>query len=200
MGEPDRPAVNTNAVAEAIGGRVRRWRSERNWTLDALAERSGVSRRTLVIIEQGQSNPSIGVLLRLASAFGVSLSDLVEDGAVSPIRVHRAGESHTLWRGPSGGRGVLVGATEPPQVVELWDWDMAPGERLDSEPHSRGTREVLFVHAGELEVYVGSNVERIAEGDSVVLYGDQLHGYACAGSDDVHFSMTVLQPGVGGGN
>ncbi|TDD38792.1 helix-turn-helix domain-containing protein [Saccharopolyspora elongata] len=200
MGESDSRVVDANAVAEVIGGRVRRWRSERNWTLDGLAERSGVGRRTLVLIEQGQSNPSIGLLLRLASAFGVGLSDLVEDVATTPVRVHRAGEAPTLWQGPNGGRGVLVGATEPPQVVELWDWVMAPGERHDSEPHSQGTREVLFVHEGQLEVHVGTNVEHLAAGDSVVLRSDQSHGYACAGSEGVHFSMTVLQPGVGGGN
>ena len=44
-----------------------------------LAARSGVSRRLVVQIEQGEANPSIGTLLRLAGAFEVTLTDLVGD-------------------------------------------------------------------------------------------------------------------------
>jgi transcriptional regulator with XRE-family HTH domain len=64
-------------VAQAIATNVRRGRTARGWTLDELVERSGVSRRTLVQIEQGKTNPSIGILLRLSDALGVGLPQLV---------------------------------------------------------------------------------------------------------------------------
>lgn len=190
----------TLAVADAIGIRVRRWRAERSWTLDGLADRSGVSRRTLVGIEAGQSNPSIGILLRLAGAFGVSLADLVEDADKGRTRIIRAGGAPALWQGQAGGQGLLVGTTEPPTVVEHWDWRMNPDEAHESEAHSVGTREIILVHEGRLDVAIGHQLTTLESGDSIAMPGDQPHAYRCHGTDSVHFTMTVLQPGVGGGN
>jgi transcriptional regulator with XRE-family HTH domain len=190
----------TVAVADAIGSRVRRWRAERAWTLDGLADRSGVSRRTLVGIEAGQSNPSISILLRLADAFGVGLADLVEDAARAQTRISRAGTAPVLWQGDSGGQGVLVGTTEPPTVVEHWDWRMNPGEGHESEAHTAETREIILVHEGRLDVAIGQQETTLEPGDSIAMPGDQAHAYRCHGTERVHFTMTVLQPGVGGGN
>jgi transcriptional regulator with XRE-family HTH domain len=44
---------------------------------DALAERSGVSRRTLISVENGQSNGSVETWYHIAEALSVSLSDLM---------------------------------------------------------------------------------------------------------------------------
>ena len=74
------------AVARTIGRRVRAGRTERGWTLDVLAQRSGVSRRMLINVEQGATNPSIATLLRLADALGIGLPALVE-----PAEGRRAG-------------------------------------------------------------------------------------------------------------
>jgi transcriptional regulator with XRE-family HTH domain len=189
--------VLASEIVVAIGTRVRRWRTERNWTLDGLAERSGVSRRSLVDIEQAQANPSISVLLRLANAFGVSLAALIEENTVSPVTVHRAGDSPRLWEGLFGGYAILVGSTEPPNVVEHWEWIMEPSESHESEAHSIGTREIVLVHEGSLLVTVGGNETILNEGDSIVMTTDQSHGYCCKGNKQTRFTMTVMQPGVG---
>src|SRR5262249_60524288 len=68
--------AGADSVARAIGGRVRHGRNSRGWTLDQLAERSGVSRRMLVSIEQGSANPSIATLLLISDALGIGLPAL----------------------------------------------------------------------------------------------------------------------------
>ena len=72
--------AGADSVARAIGGRVRQGRNGRGWTLDQLAERSGVSRRMLVSIEQGSANPSIATLLLISDALGIGLPALVDMG------------------------------------------------------------------------------------------------------------------------
>src|SRR3954468_18380805 len=111
----------TTNLALAIGARVRQERQSRGWTLDQLAEAAGVSRRMIVNVEQGAANPSVGTLLRISDALGVGLPALVEPPRQKPVKVTRSGEGAALWSGESGGRGVLVAGTEPPDVVELWD-------------------------------------------------------------------------------
>ncbi|MER9140028.1 helix-turn-helix domain-containing protein [Mesorhizobium sp. M0830] len=46
-------------------------------SLDALARRAGLSKGTVVAIEQAKANPSVGVLCRLAFAFSLSVTDLL---------------------------------------------------------------------------------------------------------------------------
>ncbi|MBD4633520.1 XRE family transcriptional regulator, partial [Xanthomonas citri pv. citri] len=77
---------------------------------------------------------------------------LVEPPASRAPKLTRNGQGAALWTGEAGGKGMLVAGTEPPEVVELWDWTLAPSERHDSEAHSDGTRELLHVQEGTVTV------------------------------------------------
>lgn len=194
---PDKRAV---ALASAIGARVKHERQARGWTLDQLAEAAGVSRRMVINVEQGAANPSVGTLLRISDALGVGLPALVEPPQPEPVKVIRHGDGATLWRGASGGRGVLVAGTEPPDVVELWDWTLAPGDRRASEAHTPGTRELVQVQQGTILVTVADRSVTLDAGDAVAFPGDVAHAYANPGTQPARFSMVVFQPGVGSGS
>src|SRR5918997_3431152 len=153
-------------VNELIGQRVRQHRTARGWTLDELAERSGVSRRMVISIEHGEGNPSIATLLRISGALGVGLPALVDVERPRTLTVTEAGRAPVLWRGPLGGRGLLVAGTEPPDVVELWDWSLQPGEEHATEAHSAGTRELLLVLEGVVDLRVVDRTQRLGVGDS----------------------------------
>lgn len=186
-------------LAAAIGGRVRQERQARRWTLDRLAEAADVSRRMLVNIEQGTSNPSIGILLKLSDALGVALPALVEPPKpVSLVKLTRAGDGPVLWQGASGGRAVLVSGTQAPDVVELWDWSLEVGERYASEAHATGTRELLQVLLGTVDVEVAEDTTHLEIGDAVTFPGDVAHAYANGGLEPARFSLAVFEPGVGG--
>ena len=189
-------------LAVVIGARVRASRVSRGWTLDELAQRSGVSRRMLVNIEQGQANASIATLLRLSDALGIGLPALVEAAQPPALKVTRAGEAPVLWQGASGGQAVLVAGSQPPDVVELWDWRLAPGETHRSEAHSAGTWELLLVLEGTVELQAAEETRRLSAGDSASFPGDQPHGYAnpgAPGTGPARFALTVFQPRVGAG-
>jgi transcriptional regulator with XRE-family HTH domain len=192
--------THAGAVNELIGRRVRQYRGTRGWTLDELAERSGVSRRMVISIEHGEGNPSIATLLRISDALGIGLPVLVDAERPHPVTVTAAGNAPELWRGERGGRALLVAGTGPPDVVELWDWTLHPGDAHSSEPHSAGTRELLLVLDGSVDLRVGDRVERLGPGDSATFPGDVGHGYSTPAdaATPARFSLTVFQPAVGG--
>jgi transcriptional regulator with XRE-family HTH domain len=185
-----------------IGARVRHHRTGRGWTLDDLASRSGVSRRQLITIERGDGNPSIATLLRLSDALGIGLPVLVAVERPSNSTITRAGRAPVLWSGPHGGRASLVAATEPPDVVELWDWTMHPGEHHHTGAHRSGTRGLLHVRAGRVDLSVGEQTDRLVTGDAATFHGDLPHGYATPvdASTPARFTLTVFQPHVGTGH
>jgi transcriptional regulator with XRE-family HTH domain len=188
---------STAALAAAIGGRVRQQRQARRWTLDQLAEAAGVSRRLVVNVEQGTTNPSVGTLLRISDALGVGLPTLVESPDPKPVRVTRSGEGAVLWSGEHGGRGVLVAAMTRPDVLELWEWSLGPGDRHAGETHAPGTQELLHVHEGRVTVQVDDRPVVLDAGDALAFPGDVPHAYANPGGQPARFSLTVLEPGAG---
>lgn len=190
------PAV---AISRMIGRRVRAGRTELGWTLDQLAARSGVSRRMLVNVEQGVTNPSIATLLRLSDALGIGLPALVDtagDGA-GPVVVHRDGQVAPMWRSDAGGSAVLVAGSGPPDVCELWDWRLGPGDDHRSEAHRAGTRELLQVLSGVVVLVVAGEEHRLRSGDSASFDGSLPHSYRNAStSRPARFSLAVFEPAL----
>jgi quercetin dioxygenase-like cupin family protein len=77
---------------------------------------------------------------------------------------------------------------------------LGPGESHSSEAHAAGTRELLLVLDGQVDVRVGQHAETLAQGDSASFAGDLPHGYVNASSAQAaRFALTVFEPAVGGG-
>lgn len=190
----------TADLSTAIGARVRHERQSRHWTLDQLAEAAGVSRRMVVNVEQGAANPSVGTLLRISDALGIGLPALVEPPQRKPVTVIRRGDGAVLWTGEGGGRGVLVAGTEPPDVVELWDWTLGPADRHVSEAHASGTRELVQVQQGTITIDIADEQVTLGVGDAVAFPGDVAHSYTNPHGGPARFSLAVFEPGVGSGN
>ena len=188
---------NAARLASTIGARVKQERLGRGWTLDQLAAAATVSRRMVVSVEQGTVNPSVGTLLRLSDALGVGLPALVEPPEPKPVKLTRAGEGAELWSGAAGGRGVLVAGTTPPDVVELWDWTLGPGDRYASEAHAAGTKELVHVLEGRITVEVDEQVISLETGAALAFPGDLDHAYANPAEERARFSLAVFEPGVG---
>ena len=53
-------------------------RNRKGWTQQELADRTGVSRQTIISLEKGRYNPSIVLAFRLARQFGVSIEELFQ--------------------------------------------------------------------------------------------------------------------------
>lgn len=56
--------------------RVRELRAARDWTQAELAERLGVSRQTVISIENGRYEPSLSLAFKIADVFGLRIEDI----------------------------------------------------------------------------------------------------------------------------
>ncbi len=65
-------------INDGIRNHVRRHRRQRDWTQEQLGARVGVTRQTIISIEGGKYNPSVGLAIRMAQAFGVPVEELFE--------------------------------------------------------------------------------------------------------------------------
>lgn len=185
---------NPEVLAEAIGRNVRRLRRRHDLTLDLLAERAGVSKGTVIGVEQARANPSIATVGRLADALGVGVATLIEPDATPRVTIKRRAGTPALWRSESGSQALFLMGTDPPDIIELWDWHMAGGETFDGEAHPTGTVEILTVLEGVLMVAIGGTEHVIETGDTILFDAVLPHRYGNPGDEPNRFIMSVRQP------
>jgi transcriptional regulator with XRE-family HTH domain len=190
--------TDSSAVIEKVGGlissRVSGLRRRAGLSLDRLAERSGLSKGTVVGIENGRANPTIGILCRLAAALSVSVSDLVGESERSETLLPTERTTpRRLWESENGGAAILQAAIPGATMFELWSWTLGPNETYTSEAHSYGTAELIAVQSGMLEITVGSDSMRLGAGETARLRTDQTHSYRAIGREGTQFTMAVLE-------
>ena len=70
-----------SSAAQALATRVRNLRKQQGLSLENLAERSGVSRSMISLIERGETSPTAVVLEKLAVGLGVVFASLFDPPA-----------------------------------------------------------------------------------------------------------------------
>lgn len=186
--------ITPQELSLVIGSKVRDRRNAIGSTIDQLAEEAGVSRRVIINIEQGDTVPNISTLLRIGEVLGMSLPELVDTSSASHLVVTKKDQAAILWSSPNGGTGSLVASTTSPNLVELWEWHMNPGDEHNSEAHISGTRELIHVSQGILTVKVDNDVVTLKPGDSISFAGDVPHSYINLARKPTRFTLAVVEP------
>ncbi|MDT0265889.1 XRE family transcriptional regulator [Streptomyces sp. DSM 44915] len=186
--------TDLDQLTQSLAGNLRRLRAERGLTLDALASRAGVSRSMVIQIEQARTNPSVGTVVKIGDALGVSVTTLLDSEPRPTVRLFRAEETVRLWHTEAGSHSTLLAGTEAPGPLELWRWRLMPGEGHEADGHPHGTTELIHVVAGELTLRLGEEEHRVPLGASAAFESHLSHGYRNEGDEPVELLMAVLVP------
>lgn len=65
------------AISSQIACLLKKEREKRELSLNALAQKAGLSRQTITFVEQELRSPTLDTLLRITFALGVDLEDIV---------------------------------------------------------------------------------------------------------------------------
>ena len=178
-------AAPADAINRHLGARVKQLRSERGWSLEVLANASGVSRSMLSQIEREQANPTLAVTLRIAQAFGMTLGDLLQmPQAASSVTVVRADDKAFHYRSDRFVRIRTLSPLNLEKDVELYEVLLQPGGVLRSSAHFAGTREFLTVQKGQVRVESAGDAELLNPGDSANYRADVPHAIVNAGKGE----------------
>src|SRR5512140_541104 len=162
-----KPSLAAEAISQHLGSRVKHLRGGRGWSLESLANASGVSRSMLSQIEREQANPTLAVTLRIARAFGLTLGELLElPGAASGVTVIRAEDHAFHYRSDKDCRIRTLSPLNLEKDVEFYEVRLQAGGALRSSPHFEGTREFLTVQKGRLRIESAGDAEELEAGDS----------------------------------
>jgi XRE family transcriptional regulator, regulator of sulfur utilization len=164
-----------------LGQRVRTERISRGYSLELLAERSGVSRSMLSAVERGSKAPTVLVLHRIATGLDTSISRLLGPEQSSRVVLLRAPDQDVA-RDPSGWERRILSPILPGIEFELMRTTLCPG--VDAgvfTPHAAGSREYVAVESGRLALTLDGILYLLDAGDSVCYDGDCEHAFANPG-------------------
>ena len=184
-----------DSINELVGRRVKKLRQDRGWSLEELADASGVSRSMLSEIERERANPTLTVTFRIARAFGMSLEDLVEGaggGPPSTIQVIRADDRAQVFRNDKQCQIRTLSPLNLEKDVEFYELRLKKGGALRSQPHFEGTREFLTVEEGAVTLESGDDAETLAKGDSGTYRADIAHAIINSGRGEAVVFLVVI--------
>jgi len=112
--------LTDTAVLASLGGRIAETRLERDLTQAELAKEAGVSKRTLVRLEGGEST-QLTNLIRVLRALGLTgnLDALFPPPAPSPLKQLQSEEKR---RKRASGRSSTSGPASTDEAVKKWTW------------------------------------------------------------------------------
>jgi transcriptional regulator with XRE-family HTH domain len=161
-------------TAENLAKNLISLRRVRRLTQQSLAQAAGLPRSTISNLESGQGNPSLTVLIKVASALGAALDELMA-APRTKVRKWPAEEIRRRRRG----RGVvlrsLVPEPVPDQIVEVME--LEPAAALSGTPHLPGTREFLSCLRGTITIFVAGERYEVAAGEVIGFPGNTPHSY-----------------------
>ncbi|MEH6433742.1 helix-turn-helix domain-containing protein [Massilia sp. DD77] len=165
-------------INSVIANRVRQLRDLQNLSLAALADRSGVSRSNISLIERGESSATATVLDKLSAALGVTVASLFEQPVETPVPVSRAADQ-PIWTDPGSGyirRNLSPLIDSPIQLVEV---SFPPGRRVayDTAARDVDVHQQVWLIEGMIEVTVGESHWTLSAGDCLAMHLDQPISY-----------------------
>jgi len=149
----------------ALARQIRLEREARNWSLAELAEQSGVAKASISKIERGEMSPSAVILLRLATAFDLTLAGLLLRAEGDKSRLSRAADQ-PVWRDPATGyirKQIFIRSDHPMEMVQV---EMPPGRTVTFPVSSYSRiRQILWVQSGTLTLTEGGETHVLEAGD-----------------------------------
>jgi transcriptional regulator with XRE-family HTH domain len=191
----EQPGVADGEVERRIAQRLGRLRAERGWSLDELAERTGIGRATLSRLERSELSPTAAMLGKLCSVYGWTLSRLMVEAETRPPSLVPTAEQPE-WKDPeSGYRRRAVSPPAPGLRGELVEVHMPAGTSVsfDASPIA-GLEHHLWMLEGSLTLDVDGSLFRLRAGDCLryVLAGPTR--FEGTGKREARYVVAIVQP------
>lgn len=151
-----------------IANRLGTLRAERGWTLETLAQRTGISRATLSRVERCELSPTAAILAMLCAQYGWTLSRLMAEAEQKTLSVIPTSQQLT-WHDPESGYVRRLLSPPHPQLKgELVEITLPAGSSVAYEAsYLPGLEHHLWMLGGVLSLELEGASFRLKKGDCI---------------------------------
>ncbi len=178
---------------EIIGKKLREFRKANRLTLKQVAQKAGCTESYISQLENGNANPSIATLKKIASVFNVQIIDFFIDQAQEDPIVVRKDERIDIDFKDGGKTHIqsMVKNAKNKRMVAFYT-TIEPGGG-SSGLYSHIGEEFGLILSGEMELTVEGKTYKLEEGDSFYFSSVRPHGFANK-SDKMTVVAWVVSP------
>ncbi len=174
-----------------IASRVKALRIAAGFTIDGLAEKSGVSRAMISRIERGEASPTAVLLAKLSNALGVTLSQLFRDEGDEGLLVRAA--TRPSWRDPETGY-VRRNVSPVSSPVDIVDVTLPSGARVTHDNAvALHLTQLVWVFSGQLTLLVDGAIHVLGQGDCLQMRLDQPISFRNQSDLDVRYAVVLAR-------
>ncbi|MGY2239656.1 helix-turn-helix domain-containing protein [Pseudomonas gingeri] len=172
--------------------RLKLLRKKLGVTLEALAEKSGMTKSYLSKVERGLNTPSIAAALKLAKALNVKVEELFSEDSVSldSYSLVRRGQRQPLGTDAQA-PGYAVLAHQVSERTLLPFIIYPPREFTDKRFKEHLGEEFLFVHEGRVEVDFMTERVILERGDALHFNAQKPHRLRSVGEEQAELLVVV---------
>jgi transcriptional regulator with XRE-family HTH domain len=166
-------------VDQRIAERVRELRAQRGLSLEALANKCGVSRSMISLVERGETSPTAALLQKLATGLGLTLAALFDPPEAdqgTPRGPLARREDQVEWRDPASGyvrRNVSPPGAPQPMRIVLVDFPPRGNVAFENGGLDALVHQQVWVLEGSIDVTSGNERHRLKTGDCLAMTLDR---------------------------
>lgn len=180
-----------------LGQNVRRLRKARGWTLSETRARSGISVSTLSKVENGQLSLTFSNLEKLATGFGVDISELFD----------KPGKPTSILSATTRGSGPVHETDNYRHEYLCQDFSGRKMTPFATQVHARSLvefgpflkhpgQEFLYVLEGAIDLFVADEApKRLRAGDSAYFDSGRGHAAISIGAGDAMTLSVIIKKG-----
>jgi len=183
----------------SVGQSIRRLRKSSGFSLQQLAEQTGLSAAYLSQVENDQANPTLSALRKIAQALGTSVFYVLahgEVGAADCVQVNK-GERVTFKSPGFNPVYELLTRSYPQSRMQALYICLEPGMDSCDEPMGHGSwdaEEWTYVIDGELVFEIGSEQFSLTAGDAVHFRAALPHKFRNVSNQKAHLLCVMCPP------
>ncbi len=179
---------------DVIGKKLRELRKANRLTLKQVAEKAGCTESYISQLENGNANPSIATLKKIAAVFKVQIVDFFIDQAKEdPVVMRKEDRIDIDFK--DGGKTNIQAMVKNPQKKRMVAFytTIEPGGG-SSGMYTHIGEEFGLVLSGEMELTIEGKTYHLKEGDSFYFSSARPHGFANKSKENTVVAWVVSPP------
>jgi transcriptional regulator with XRE-family HTH domain len=180
-----------------FGAKLNALRTAAEVTIEALADKAGVSVGLLSQLERGKGNPGFNTLAKLAYALNVPIGTFFAGPAPRDPVVRRNKRKKLMqpvsWKNAKSAPVYELLTPDLQRKLEVIWVELPAGQSNEEQPFVHDTEECGILLSGTLEVHLGDETYLLHEGDSIAFHGLMPHWYRNPGKKPA-VSIWIITP------
>ncbi len=167
--------IDPEKASQAFAKNLGTIRKNRKLSQASLAKLSGLPKSTLSHLESGESNPTLDTIVRIASALGVTIEELISRPVVTVTHMTAQDMPH-IRTGTKGTQLVRL-LPDPFPELDLYYLELSAGTQVRGTLQVNRSMKYFYCTRGQILVRIAGEKYELNKGDALFFPADEPHSY-----------------------